>query len=72
LCGNSQQEKSQHIGYNTSDFNGIQVNVYAPIRIVVMRSEDIAIFITGQYLACSDCSSIVKSKVVRTAGRVRK
>ena len=54
-----------YFGYNTSDFNGIQANVYVPISIVVMRSEDIAILITGQYLACSNYSSTVKSKVGR-------
>jgi hypothetical protein len=47
--------------------NGIQVNVYAPIGIAVTRSGEIAILVAGQYLACDDCSSIVDSKVGRTA-----
>jgi hypothetical protein len=46
--------------------NGIQVNVYALISIADNRSGEIAVLVTGQYLARGDRSSIVNSKVGRT------
>jgi hypothetical protein len=47
--------------------NGIQVNVYAPRSMAITRSGEIALLVTGQYLTCSDCSSIVNTKGRRTA-----
>jgi hypothetical protein len=47
--------------------NGIQVNVVAPRRMAITRSEEIAVLVTGQYLTCGDCSSIVNTKGRRTA-----
>jgi hypothetical protein len=59
-------------GHGTRGDNGIQFNGYAPISIAVTRSGEIAILVTGQYLACGDCSSIVNPKAERTTVISRK
>ena len=56
----------------TREDSGVQVNVYALISIADNRSGEIAVFVTGQYLACGDRSSIVNSKVGRTVVISRK
>jgi DNA-directed RNA polymerase subunit RPC12/RpoP len=46
--------------------NGIQVNIYAPMSMAITRSGEIALLVTGQYLTCGDCGSIVNTKGRRT------
>jgi hypothetical protein len=51
-------------------FQYIQVNVYAPSSIVVTRGGEMAVFVAGQCLTCSEHTSVVNGRTADINGKI--